>query len=494
MKPKKANHPGILEVIADGLGDCDFEEALTETSSKENNTMKIRRRMRSSTMTYIPLCVVVTCHKPYLKYLPNLLPIIDGQLKSENCIKILALDNCSYNKNPTEWIQVKTNHHGPGLGRNLGLKIGAKSEWFVFWDADNIPEHDFFKKCLNKIKNPDETTGLYYSTTKNTSTGQQISHVPASKDVREGFFTDTASLWRGSAVLQANGWSLDNASLEDWDLANKVQANGWGIQPLNATVLWNKHGENRTFRKSLSEKLWHRRSIGIITLMRGDYDLLDRYLETLNEIKLPDNNVGLTIVDDSNSEPFSFSLYDELAKKVNLSYFNRVTILKGFEPNDEIGNFNTIHSRVGGLYAKAFAATPEQLILTWEDDVFPKNPEALRELSDYMMPNNRIAAVAGMYNSRNNDKAIVACMGKERWKDTILESSIKGEGPMQIGMCGFGFTLWSRSVLEKHPILGQFTLKDGFPLGADGFLCRRINKYGWRILLNTSVKCDHIID
>ena len=123
--------------------------------------------------------------------------------------------------------------------------------------------------------------------------------------------------------------------------------------------------------------------------------------------------------------------------------------------------------------------------------MFPKSPDALRALSDRMQPKQRIAAVSGAYHSRENANVAVASLDPEQWRTMPLFSWL-GSQVKQVGMVGAGFTLWSRAALEQCPALGVFTLPDGVKLGWDGFICRRLNAAGWKLLLHGSVRCEHL--
>lgn len=490
MKPKKAQRPGILQVLAKDNSDevSEFHETRVKGAKKINTTTKLRQTRPAP----YDLGVVVTCHPPYLKNLPTILAIIDKALARKKVQKVLCLDNCEnwpYQVPKNGWKIIHTNHGGPGLGRNLGMAEASKCSWFVFWDADNIPTQEFFNKCFQKITTAPENVGLYYSTVISADTNKKISN-DKHKDVREGFFTDTASLWRSAALMQANGWSTNNnTAIEDWELALTIQQNGWKIDQLGASIRWKGHAGNRTRSTHITKSLWESRPIGIVTLMRGNESFLELWYASIMNMELPPH-YGITIVDDSNDDDFNYAL----VSACHTIDADRITILKGFPPNTWETSFNTVHSRVGGLYAKAIQATPEPVILTWEDDVFPESINDLKELSSMMIPGNKIAAVAGCYTCRTNPNAVVAGIKKDKWGPQIRWDEVHArKGPINIGMCGFGFTLWSRKALEECPILGQFTLKDGFPLGADGFLCRRLNKAGWRLILNTNVRATHEI-
>ena len=169
--------------------------------------------------------------------------------------------------------------------------------------------------------------------------------------------------------------------------------------------------------------------------------------------------------------------------------FQRLAFINSAEPAAPQG-YDAVHHQVGRLYSHAIAATPDPVVLTWEDDVFPESPQALRALSDRMQPKQRVAAVSGAYRCRENAEAAVASLDAQQWKTMPLFSWL-GSHVKQVGMVGGGFTLWSRAALEQCPVLGAHTLPDGVKLGWDGFVCRRLNNAGWKLLLHGGVRCDH---
>ena len=171
------------------------------------------------------------------------------------------------------------------------------------------------------------------------------------------------------------------------------------------------------------------------------------------------------------------------------SRFRRVSVLRS-EADRGPGGYEEVHARVGRLYSEAIANSPEPVLLTWEDDVFPRQSDALRLLSDQMLPKAGVAAVSGAYRSRQGDSLVVASREVQRWGDMPTFDWL-GEEVKPIGMVGGGFTLWSRSALEHCPIFGGVALPDGHRLGWDGDVCRRLRRSGWKILLHGGVQCDH---
>ena len=431
------------------------------------------------------IAIIVTCHAGYLHFLPECLAAWDEQRPHK---KVLVLDGCDCDA-PAGWEKVMGRWRHPNRARNAGLSACEGHPWVIHWDADNVPRPGFLDAARSKAATAEDTVGVFYSdVAADDATGKaRIISDDRCGDPRESFFIDTASLWRREAILHVGGWTPHNNKLDDWDLGRRLHAAGWKLKRLDAVAVMRDHAARRTYATATSEALWQVRPLGIITLFAGRTELLNRWGKAVLQIELPPH-CALTVVDDSRSETFRAKLNAAL-KKLE-TRFRRITVI-GSDASEAPQGYDAIHARVGKLYSQAIAGTPEPVILTWEDDVFPKSPDALRALSDRMQPKQRIAAVSGAYHSRENANVAVASLDPEQWRTMPLFSWL-GSQVKQVGMVGAGFTLWSRAALEQCPALGVFTLPDGVKLGWDGFICRRLNAAGWKLLLHGSVRCEHL--
>jgi hypothetical protein len=246
------------------------------------------------------------------------------------------------------------------------------------------------------------------------------------------------------------------------------------------------HVARRTHSTSLGAAVWKLRPLGIIILLAGREDMLEPMIKSILAADLPPV-CGLTIVDDSGTDDFH-ALVQSVVKTLS-PRFQRVSVIRSGK-NATLEGYAAIHAHIGSLYSRAIAATPEPIILTWEDDVFPLSSGALRLLSDEMLPKRRIAAVSGAYRSRQGDDIVVASIEAQRWGNMPTFAWL-GNEVKSVGMVGGGFTLWSRAALEQCPILGGCSTQDGSKLGWDGFVCRRLTDAGWKFLLHGGVQCEH---
>lgn len=431
------------------------------------------------------IAVIVTCHAGYLHFLPESLAAWDEQQPHK---KILVLDGCDYDA-PAGWEKVTGKWRHPNKARNAGLSACSGHTWVIHWDADNVPQPGFLDAARSKAATAEDNVGVFYSdvAADDTSGKSRIISDDRCGDPRESFFIDTASLWRRDAILHVGGWTPHNNKLDDWDLGRRLYAAGWKLKRLDAVAMMRDHAARRTYQASTSEALWGVRPIGIITLFAGRMDMLERWFNAVEQHELP-SRCGLTVVDDSRCAVFRSKL-EFLLKKI-MPKFERVTILGSGETRAPRG-YDEVHHRVGRFYSRAIAATPEAVILTWEDDVFPKSRRALRALSDRMQPKQRVAAVSAAYRCRENALVAVGSLDAQYWKTMPLFSWL-GSDVKQVGMVGGGFVLWSRAALEQCPIFGSHTLPEGVKLGWDGFVCRRLNEAGWKILLHGGVSCEHL--
>ena len=431
------------------------------------------------------IAVVVTSHLDYLGFLPECLSAWDSQSPSR---KVLVLDDCEF-ASPAGWEVVRGAWRDPNHARNAGIAACSDCHWVIFWDADNVPSPGYFEQARRKCAGASCTTGaLYPEVLQQMPDGERrLVSQDVGGDPREGFFVDTASVWRSHAIWQAGGWSAGGAKLDDWSLACRVHAAGWDLAPLGAPVVQRDHPGRRSRTASLADALWQIRPIGIVVLLAGRQALLERLERSLSDLGLPPN-CSLTVVDNSGDAEFGARVV-VMTSRLS-SRMQRVTIIRD-DSSASANDFEGIHCHVGGLYSRAVAATPEPLILTWEDDVFPIRADALRQLADQIIPRRHVAGVSGAYRSRQHPDLVVASLDGRAWTRMPTFGWL-GARVTPVGMIGGGFTLWSRSALEQCPILGSLSLPGHGRLGWDGFVCRRLNAAGWTLLLHGGVACEHL--
>jgi len=428
----------------------------------------------------VTLCVTV--HPEYFHFLSDCLRKWDELLKDHDWQKILCVDSDEplvefEFAGDSGWSIYYHQTKHPAGGRNIGLQY-AERGWIYYWDADNTPAQDLVEAIEEARIIDQKGVGILYTEIK----GRPLS----SSDLRVLPFIDTASLWKVDAINHVGGWNPFGVN-EDWQLSVRIKAAGWRVAPLNVKIDWNDHGNNRSkhsidnHRKTSSEC----RSLGIICVMRGDNDLTKDWMDRFMSMEIPSRSIGLTIVDNSGDPHFGDDLHD--AGKWLSGKVDRYTVIKGSEIGSD--DYQDIHHGVGFSYSTAIPATPEDLILTWEDDVMPQKSTAIKELLEIITPMSEYSVVAAVVPIKDSQEEAIGSMEKYKWFDIPKIISLGEQTP--VGMVGGGFTLWTRSCLEIHPILGMTTLVDEFPLGWDGFVCRRLNQGGYRIAIAGQVRCNH---
>lgn len=428
--------------------------------------------------------IFVTAHPPYRDKVPTLLAEWDRQVCGCPVEKILAYDADDPPAVPPGWrvVSVKNPYGSPSPLRNLALSLDV--DWIQFWDADNTPDKAHFRKLISVASTAKEEVGLIYPDNCRAD-GSPAQEIPRNGDLRLGYYVDTAACWRREAILSSGGWR-DGIFTEDWRLACDIQVAGWKLQGSKIPFRWQNTPGNRSSISDMRENVWHTRRLGIITLLRGDNRLFKRWVKDLSRLELPPD-AGLTVVADGNNE-FLKRVGEAMCKE---SRFERKTIIMPRPPLYPVDDFMSIHSRVADLYNRAIRATPEEAILTWEDDIRP-TPDALYQLSRELLLSDKLAAVAAPYLSRESDMKIAAARGSDFWIDELKQDEIPPGVIVEVGMVGGGFTLWNRAALEDCPLLGPLQIPDRGILGWDGFLCRRLNKSGWRFKIIGAAEVKHL--
>lgn len=438
------------------------------------------------------LSVIVTCHAPYLKFLGAAIASIARQ-GGERVQIILAMDNC-----PVDWQSVAgdldvalINHviaghwGGPNAARNAALAEAA-GDWLVFWDADNVMPPGYLARVAAMAADAGPDVGVLYPHVR--VAGRRMGSREHG-DPREGFFVDTCSAWRREAVLSAGGWREDLRRFDDWDLSQRVYRQGWHIQPLGVEVIHRSGHPRRSQGLDEPSAVWSVRDLGIVSLQRGVSAHWAQFLACLETLDTPPRT-GLTLVDNSASAAFGRAMrgkLNALGKR-----FRRVTVLTVPEQMLTVpSEFEAIHCHVANLYGTAIDATPESVVLTWEDDVFPVRSDAVKQLSTGMRPGSHVGAVGAVYASRGNARMAAACENaKAGWKGGLRLDAVREEqhGTRPVGGLAGGFTLWSRPALEKVPIRSSQRTPQ---LGWDGDLSARLAAQGYRLMLHTDVWCEH---
>jgi hypothetical protein len=408
---------------------------------------------RSKTSEPVAICVI--SHQGYLENLNLILKIWDSFAPKE-WRRIISLDGCKFdNVNFPNWEIIENEFVGaPNVARNNALSRLQRG-YVVFWDADNVPTKEYVDSII-RVSEENAEVFSWYPT-------MDLPYEPY--DLRFCNFIDTASVIRVEMLKSLGGWN-SVPCLQDWELNLRAMSHGFKSEPLNSKFVYCKHSESISSSYDPKEELPWIKSVGIICPMRGDLTLSTNWFKSLLSQKFS-QEVGITIIDKSGDIRFSSWLRGQM----NQLDFNRVSYVKDEPVKSQ--DFETIHNSVGKSYALGFASTPENLILTWEDDVIPKSPLAIQELIKNLFPLSPFHVVGAAVPTREDSSKLIASWNKEYWEGHIDNNITEVK---QVGMLGGGLTLWNRRVLEDFGFQGMRYLSDEFPLGWDGWLCKRINQ------------------
>lgn len=157
----------------------------------------VRRRQVQDSNLVEGLAVVITCHKPYLHYLRNLIPLWDSLLPPETQ-RVLVLDGCSgsLNEFPLGWLVISGNWGDPSEARSAGLHH-VETAWCVFWDADNEPTPELVQSYLSPKR--DEDVGILFP---------YVNGASVSEGLTRRNHIDTASCWRVQAIRDAKAGAV----------------------------------------------------------------------------------------------------------------------------------------------------------------------------------------------------------------------------------------------------------------------------------------------
>lgn len=437
-----------------------------------------RRSFTNPVRTGNEITLCVSCHDDYLHFLPRLLERWEDLLGDRPWTRVLALDGCDYSRKG--WARIRGQFGGPAPLRSRAARIHGDG-WIFYWDADNRPESELVEAIESAVHHDRANVGVYHTVHP---------AYPADCDIRKRNYVDSASLWRKSAINAVGGWDSENGCLEDWELALRLRRSGYGICSLGVALAgYNNHKNSRSRgdRARYLDALCHARSIGVMVPFRGRKDLALKWFDAFEAHDWP-RKPGLTILDKSGDPDFRQWL---IARSSSLKV-SRLTLIESpkVEPplHDE-ERFAVIHNSVGGAYAEGMGSTPEDLVLTWEDDVIPESPEALKNLILGVYPNQPFDVLAAVVPERNDPRVAIASRMPGFWSGFPVISDLKRR-PEKIGMVGGGFTLWHRYALENCPFEGMRRISQG-PLGWDGSICRRLNQKQFRVGLHGDIRCAH---
>jgi hypothetical protein len=444
------------------------------------------------------LAVVVTCHAPYLRWLPELLGSVDRQAP-QPAERVLVLDGCDGPRGDGgRWRRIHGAWRHPGGARNAGLAV-TRAPWVTFWDADNVMADGYVAAAQRAIGAAPSGVGILYPDIRycdeRLAPGEYRA-MPAWDywGLRAENCVDTASAWRRDAVDVVGAWPEDTEGLDDYALALRVTAAGWTAAKLDGPpVMMRRHRGQRHRGSALLTNIWRARSLAIVSLLAGRDDTLAGWASFLLEAELPPRT-ALYVVDNSGRPEFTRKAFDtcqEIAASRHLSHLDFASLGRAYRPAAGESWFAAArHLHVARLYASVVPRAREDLVLTLEDDMDPPR-DAARRLGEEVgfRGHGNVGVAAAAYPLAHDDRAVCAGWGDaggDRWGPSVGWEQVSG-GAMEVAFVGGGCSVWANWAVRGYPV----HLRWRHQLGWDAVLCVALRRRGYRVRLHGGVRCGH---
>lgn len=453
------------------------------------------------------ISVVLVCYDKYLKYLRECVKSINSQSFSSSDKKILSLDSCQVDASDEifdGWTILSGEYKNPNPARNEGLKL-VETEWVVFFDADNVMEEDYILNLKNKIKNIDYKVAILYPNHKFIDENSKYLNKKFTLpewdywNSRATYGYDTSSCWRTHALKSIGGWINKHKTHDDYVVLLELSRLGWTGANSKLNVITRQHDPKIRRSKSATnldraEAMWNAKSITILSVLAGRDHSFYEWLDFLKRVNVP-NNCDIFILDNSGNGDFYDKLVSSLFYK---NKFKQKTILRHKRPYDlsidsEYLSFGR-HQHIADLYNEAFSKIHTDRIFVLEDDVIPHESDIIKRLAyNFDIPEaQQVGAVGGIYRSAHSEQLACAASDKERWHNVPVYDKVKDTGLLEVGFIGAGATLYNNGAIKKSLPMKAFISKDNYFMGWDGNLCLRLRENGYKIYMDTSLKCDHL--
>ena len=442
------------------------------------------------------IAVIVTCHAPYLRWLPEALESIDRQLPPPaECV--LICDRCQPSAIASHWQLVVGDWGDPAPVRNAGM-VATHAQWMIFWDADNVMPPGYIAAVRDAVSAAASDLAIVYPDIQYCNASlepQSVWQMPTWDywAMRAENCIDTSSAWRREAVELAGGWFSDVGLFEDYALALAITALGWKAERLNGpAMLMRLHPQGRTqvSPQEVLTSLWRARSLAIVSLLAGRDDTFDRWRNFLLKADLPPRT-ALYVADNSGRKEFTRKALDachQINSARGLTHLSFSATGQPYRPSPaEPYLIRERHLHVARLYANLLTRVGEDLVLTLEDDVEPPL-DAVPRLAGEIGHRSRgaVGAVAAAYAMPHMEGQVCAAQGRERWGEPLRWNQVPLK-PFDVGFVGGGCTVWANWVLRGLPIHFWWDAT----LGWDGALCIELQRRGYQVRLHGGVRCHH---
>ena len=446
----------------------------------------------------LSLTVGVTCHAAYLDLLPRAIASIEAQTVAP-CQKIVALDDCELPEGLTlgdDWQVIAGQWHDANPARNEIL-ASAGGSWITWVDADNEMPADYVVRLTEVAAVAEGNVAILYGDLEIVDADGQRRIRTILRDAYWQHATfaapvDTSALWRVEALRQVGGWPTGvNVTNDDWGLSLQLRRSGWEARHAGEviSVRHNHAGERRAHRRARHPERWLAQCwdsyhLDIVVLLAGRSEHWEAWSAALAAMELPPHS-RLVVVDNSRSAKFG----DQAVRKLRSTGLPLVWLQADDAPGpDELDR----HRHVCRLYDRVVPHLTGDLVLTWEDDVLPPGPEAVRTLVGQLLRQDdwqRVGAVAATYEARPHPGH--ATVGGYEGKRFPPLSAVTPQVHDVTWVPG-GFTLWPRWNL--HRVLPwRCTEPDGRTGfgGWDVTACTMLRARGLRVQLAGMLVCEH---
>lgn len=445
------------------------------------------------------LSLVITTHAPYLPYLLELSAAVEAQRASVAEV-ILAVDGSGQLPAlPASWIIVRGDWSNPQAARNAGL-AKVTQPWVAYLDGDNLPAADSLHAMRRAASSAHYTVGVLYGDVLRVaanSHAQRVFVMPewSTLAAQAKSIVDTGSAWRTEALREAGGWPEGSIVLNDYTTVLALIRLGWhGCKVPGLVQVLRHHDQRRSLAlaHAQAESLWACRKHTILTLFASNREaVFERVMNWYKRAELPPNTAIMWV--DNSSDRYKQQLLQEMAvalQKARHEPLDIRVVADASRMNTSAADYVwEKHRHVGTLYNRALAELSSEVVVTLEDDVIPPL-DGLRRLVQPILPWGQVAAVSGVYPSRDAPDCCVASTSAERWERLRL-AEVSGEPFMDVSMVGGGFTAWHLPVMKQHA-LPLRRVSEPVSMGWDGAACTALSKAGYKVQLATSVRCEHV--
>ncbi len=163
----------------------------------------------------VTLTVALTCHEPYLKWLPIAVKGLDRQTVPYDQ-KLVVFDGCAcpdWLREKSDWQVIEGSWGSPVPARNAALDA-CVTTWFQGFDADNFAQETMAEVYRREAAAAGQDVGFIYPPLQYVDEDLQPTRLfePPAWDywrLRRGNFVDNSALWNVAALRGVGGlWTV----------------------------------------------------------------------------------------------------------------------------------------------------------------------------------------------------------------------------------------------------------------------------------------------